>query len=118
MQLFSKCKQCKAEMEIPNTSVNTRPDLSNQMGSDEFSHRCMECSHVNKLHVNDVKATPSTIKILIGLAIAAFLILLFLIFLWNSGLLLVSTLFFTIPALIFQSEQNKVRAFNKYLVRR
>ena len=105
-------------MDIPSRFVNTRPDLSNEKGGDEFTHRCPECSFQNKLHVNDVRATISKEKMMFIMGLTFLGMFVFILILWMMGFILFSVALFSIPIWIWNSRQNKVQAFNKYLVRR
>jgi len=79
----------------------------------EFNVNCQSCGKMEKKHVNDIKAEPNTMVILIGVGIGIIATL----FLWGFyGA--VGTVSFLIPVLFWQQQMNGTRSFNSYLIRR
>ncbi len=111
MKLVTCCSSCKKDIKI-KSSASTRPDLQMEKGT-EFNVNCQNCGKIEKKHVNDVKAEPSKILILIGIGIGVIVTVL----LWNFyGA--IGTVSAIIPMLFWQQQMNSIKAFNSYFVRR
>ena len=117
MYLIALCQKCQEEIHIkPNES--SRYDLARTKNANEFKERCIQCNHVNKLHVNDVYATSSsTILLIIAIVILAIAVLIWLL-LRTAGVLYISTLPAVIIGIIYNNQNNAVRTFNKHRLKR
>ena len=111
MKLYTNCKSCKEDIKI-KSSASTRPDLQMEKGN-EFNVNCQSCGKMEKKHVNDIKAEPNKMVLLIGVGIG----ILATIFLWDFyGA--IGTVSIIIPVLFWQQQMNATRGFNSYLIRR
>ncbi len=64
-------------------------------------------------HVNDIKAKPNNVILLIGAALG----ILVTVFLW-SYFGAIGTISIIIPVLISRQQTNEAKAFNSYMIRR
>ncbi|MBU3010308.1 hypothetical protein KO506_02735 [Polaribacter vadi] len=111
MKLYTNCKSCKKEITI-KSNASTRPDLQMEKG-DEFNVNCFNCGKKEKKHVNDIKAEPNKLVLLIGLLLGIFATL----FLWTIyGA--IGTVSIIIPLIFLQQQMSSTKGFNSYMVRR
>lgn len=111
MKLSTYCKSCKKDIRI-KSNASTRPELQMEKGT-EFNVNCQNCGKVEKKHVNDIKAEPNNILILIGAGIG----IIATIILWNFyGA--IGTISITIPVFLWRQQMIATKVFNSYMVRR
>ncbi|MFI2743322.1 hypothetical protein ACG2LH_11315 [Zhouia sp. PK063] len=114
MQLYTNCTSCKQSFKIASNAA-TRAELQMEKG-DEFEVSCKHCGTRLHKHVNDIKAEPNKLLILIGfgLGILVTIVLLFAL----PNILIFSTAGIAIPLVIWQQQTSAARSFNRYMVRR
>ena len=111
MNLITYCKSCKNDIKI-KSNASTRPDLQMEKG-DEFKVNCENCGKIEIKHVNDIKAEPNNILILIGVVLGIFAS----IVLWQLyGAIGVISM--VIPILFWKQQTNAIKAFNTYSIRK
>ena len=107
MTLYTYCKSCKSQIII-KSSAESRAELEREKGN-EFNVNCQNCGSLEKKHVNDVKAKPNKIIILIGISIGIFVT----IALWTYyGA--ISTISGIIPVLFWKEQMKSSKIFNSY----
>ncbi len=111
MKLITRCSSCKKDMII-KSNASTRPDLQMEKG-DEFNVNCQNCGKFEKKHINDIKAEPNKLLILIGVGIG----IIATIVLWNMfGI--IGTVGAIIPILFWYQQMDVTKGFNSYMIRR
>lgn len=111
MKLYTNCKSCKTEITI-KSNASTRPDLQMEKG-DEFNVNCLNCGKLEKKHVNDIKAQPNKLILLIGLLLGIFATLFLWIIYGAIGVLSI-----IIPLIFLQQQMSATKGFNSYMIRR
>ena len=111
MNLYTHCKSCKKDIKI-KSSASTRPDLQMEKG-DEFNVNCQNCGKMKKKHVNDIKAKPNNMIILIGVGIGVLVTIFFWIYFGAIG-----TIGIIIPILFWQQQTSAAKLFNSYMIKR
>ena len=111
MNLYTTCSSCKENLKVKSVAI-TRPDLQMEKG-DEFKVNCQKCGKIDKIHVNDVKAEPSKIVLLIGL-IFGIIVTVFLLYFYGA----IGTVSAIIPILFLQQQMKSTKSFNSYIIRR
>jgi len=111
MNLYTYCKSCRKNIKI-KSNAETRPDLQMEKG-DEFSVNCQNCGIIEKKHVNDIKAEPNNIIIIIGIGIGIMATIILWLYFGAIG-----TVSMLIPILFWQQQMNLTKSFNSYMIRR
>lgn len=111
MKLTTYCTACKKDI-IVKSGASTRPDLEREKG-EEFNVNCQHCGKIEKKHVNDIRAAPNNLVILVGVGIGVVVTVVLWTFLGAIG-----TVSGTIPVLVWQQQMNAAKTFNSYLIRR
>ena len=106
MKLSTICTSCGKQILI-RSNASTRIDLEMQKG-ESFSINCKECGSNQRIHINDVEASASPILVIITMAIAIILTMLF----WNIGF--IAFVILALPILIWQAQQKACSGFNSY----
>lgn len=111
MKLYTYCKSCKSEISI-NSNSPSRAELEREKGV-EFNVNCKNCGNIEKKHVNDIKAKPNKVLILVGILIG----IIVTIVLWNFyGA--IGTISGIIPFLFWQEQMKTSKLFNSYMLGR
>lgn len=111
MNLHTYCKSCKKDIKI-KSNASTRPDLQMEKG-DEFNVNCQNCGKTEKKHVNNIKAEPNNLVILIGVGIG--IIATFFLWIYFGAIGSISLI---IPFLFWQQQASEIKSFNSYMIRR
>ncbi len=111
MILYTYCKSCKKNITI-KSNASTRPDLQMEKG-DEFNVNCGNCGKIEKKHVNDIKAEPNNIILLIGVGIGVLATIILWLFFGAIG-----TISIVMPIIFWQQQMNATKSFNGYMIRR
>ena len=111
MKLYTTCLTCKNDIKIAS-SASTRPYLQMEKG-DNFRVDCKHCGKIYNKHINDIKAKNNPLFLMIGLIVTLFVTAILWIYLGAIG-----TVTIIIPILFAKQEQEAVKAFNSYTIRR
>lgn len=111
IKLTTRCSSCKHNINI-KSNAPTRPDLQMEKG-DEFNVNCHNCGHLEKKHVNDIRAESNHSFMLICVGIGILLTLILWSFFGAIG-----TVSITIPILLWYQQMDAKKAFNTFMIRR
>ena len=119
MLLVTKCTNCKNEIKIKGSFIDSRIALSRKKGN-EFEEKCSKCRTRNQIHVDDIRAEINNKQLMIVTLLCIGLSIFLTIFFWDLGF--IATFSFGIPILIYSSlrinESKRIRAFNMQYVDR
>ena len=108
------CNYCKHENKV-SVQENDRGDFQMQKG-DFLKTDCVKCLKTEKTHINDIYGKESK-NIVIGGFILGMSITILLLFI-HPNVWIISAAFITIPTLVFAYQNNLVKTFNHYRVKR
>lgn len=112
MKIYTLCNTCHQKISI-RTAASTRPDLQMDKGSDELELKCIKCGNINKKHINEIKAEPGKVIMIIGIIIG----LIATVVLWNFyGA--IGTAGLAIPMIFWRQQMADTNAFNSYMIKR
>lgn len=104
-----KCVFCSKENKID--IEEDRGQLQMNKG-DEIGFTCKSCHKKEKIHINNIYAEASKIIYIIAIIVS----ILIIAFLWDLGIVIVST--FGLPMGIYLYQQSLARNFNNYKIRK
>ncbi len=111
MDLYTNCTSCKKEIKV-KSNAKTRAELQMEVG-DEISLNCQNCGNFIKRHVNKVRAKSSNTIMLLGVGLGV----VFTVVLWYFyGA--IGTASIGIPIIIWQLQEQVIRGFNSYMIKR
>jgi hypothetical protein len=108
------CNHCKHENTV---SISESDRGSYQMQKGEFKETtCTRCLRKETTHINDIYGKVSK-KMLIGGFITGLLLTIILLFV-HPNIIIISSAIISIPIMVFIYENNLVRTFNNYRIRK
>lgn len=111
MNLYTYCRSCKKEVKV-KSSTETRAELEREKG-EEFNVNCQNCGNIEKKHVNDIKAKPNKIILLVGIIIGIAVTLFLWVYFGAIG-----TISGIIPILFWNEQMKSSKIFNSYMLGR
>lgn len=108
------CNHCKYENKV-FISESDRGTYQMQHG-DFKSTTCTSCFRKVRTHINDIYGKVSRNKIFLGFTISSFVAL--ILFYFIGSFIFLSTEIIGIPVIIFICENNLVKTFNHYRIKK
>lgn len=108
------CNHCKHENKI---SIGESDRGAFQIKYGEFKEvTCLRCLRIEKIHINDIYGKVSKNMLIAGFVIGLLLTLLLLYI--HPNIIIISSAIISIPLMVFIYENNLVKTFNNYRIRK
>jgi hypothetical protein len=107
---YYNCPSCQTKNNV-SIDAEDRGQLQIKKG-DEIGFTCKSCHKKEKIHINKIYAEASKIIYIIAIIVSVLIIA----FLWDLGIVIVST--FGLPMGVYLYQQSLARNFNNYKIRK